>query len=101
MHPLIRLRPRSCVRGAFFDTYALRWSKEIFQKQKMYFLDVNGLYSFCAIKYKYMTGKYNVAIGKDIQNISLINKQFCYKSKPIMGSMLVTITGYITKRTCK
>jgi hypothetical protein len=57
----------------------------------MYFLDVNGLYSFCAIKYKYMTGKYNIAIGKDIQNISLINKQFCYKSKPIMGSMLVTI----------
>ncbi len=91
IHPLIRLRPRSCVRGAFFDTYALRWSKKLFPEEKMYFIDVNGLYSFCAIKYKYMTGKYYVAIGKDINNISLINKQFCYKNTPIMGSMLVTI----------
>jgi hypothetical protein len=90
-HPLIRLRPRSCVRGAFFDVYSLKWSKELFPNEKMYFLDVNGLYSFCAIKYKYMIGKYQTAIGKTVKHISFINNQCFYKSEPIVGSMLVTI----------
>jgi len=30
-HPLLRLRPRTCVRGAFFDVYALKWSKKCVQ----------------------------------------------------------------------
>jgi len=44
-HPLLRLKPRSCVRGAFFDVYALRWSKALFQEETLHFIDVNGLYS--------------------------------------------------------
>ncbi len=90
-HPLLRLRPRTCVRGAFFDVFALRWSKALFPNENMSFVDVNGLYSFCAIKFKFMKGKYKIAIGKDIENISLSNNKFHYKNVPILGSMLVTI----------
>jgi hypothetical protein len=90
-HPLIRLKPRSCVRGAYFDLFALKWSKQLYPNENMFFLDVNGLYSYCAIQFKYMKGKYNVLIGKEIENISLVNNKFVYKNVPIMGSMLVTI----------
>jgi hypothetical protein len=90
-HPLIRLRPRSCVRGAFFDVYSLKWSKDLFPNEKMYFFDVNGLYSSCAINYKYMVGKYHIAIGSAVKNITFVNNKCFFKGEQIMGSMLVTI----------
>jgi hypothetical protein len=90
-HPLLRLRPRTCVRGAFFDVYALKWSKKMCPNEKLYFIDVNGLYSYCAIKFKFMIGKYEIAIGKNIKNISFVNYKCYFKNQPIMGSMLVTI----------
>jgi hypothetical protein len=90
-HPLIRLKPRSCVRGAFFDVYALRWSKMLFPNQKMYYLDINGLYSSCAINFKYMVGKYFILLGEKLNDIHIINNKFFYQNKPILGSMLVTI----------
>ena len=90
-HPLYRLKPRTCVRGSFFDNYALCWSKEEFPNENMYFLDINGLYSYCAIKYKYMIGKYKTLIGKDLTNLSLNNNQFFYNNRRLMGSILLTI----------
>ncbi len=90
-HPLIRLRPRSCVRGAYFDFFALKWSKRICPNENMFFLDVNGLYSYCAIKFKYMKGKYKILIGKEIDNIKLVNNRFVYQNTQLIGSMLVTI----------
>ena len=90
-HPLYRLKPRTCVRGAFFDVYALCWSKKEFNNEKMYFLDINGLYSYCAIKFKYMIGKYKTLIGNHISELTLVDNKFMFKNKRVMGSMLLTI----------
>ena len=90
-HPLIRLRPRSCVRGALFDVYALRWSQVLFPNENLFFLDVNGLYSYCAINFKFMIGKYKVLIGKDLKLLQINNQQFYFNNNKIMGSILLTI----------
>jgi len=90
-HPLYRLRPRSCVRGAFFDVYALQWSEKLFPDETMYYLDVNGLYSYCAMKFKYMIGKYYIVIGQDVDKIQIVNNKLVYLNTPMIGSILVTI----------
>ena len=90
-HPLIRLRPRSCVRGAFFDVYALCWSQTLFPDENLFFLDVNGLYSFCAIKFKFMIGKYKILIGKKLNLLQIKNNNFFYNDQKVMGGILLTI----------
>ena len=90
-HPLFRLNPRTCVRGAYFDVFALQWSQKLFPNEKLYFLDVNGLYSFCAIKNKFMTGKYLDLIGTTLKDLFIIDNKFYYKKNKIMGSILLTI----------
>lgn len=90
-HPLIRLNPRSCVRGAFFDVFAFQWSKKLFPNETLYFLDINGLYSYCAIQYRYMTGKYIELIGKDLKLLECKNNRFFFQNINIMGSILLTI----------
>lgn len=90
-HPLFRLHPRTCVRGAYFDVFALRWSKLLFPNEKLFFLDVNGLYSYCAINFKFMTGKYIILIGKTLDEISLSGNKFLFQGNQIMGSILLTI----------
>ena len=90
-HPLYRLSPRTCVRGAFFDVFALLWSKTSSPLENLYFLDINGLYSFCAINFPFMVGKYETIIGNSVRDIILKDNKFFYKSKKITGSMLVTI----------
>jgi hypothetical protein len=90
-HPLRRLCPRLCVRGAYSDTYALKWSEKMFENEDLHFYDVNGLYSYAAISFPFFTGKYNVIIGKDVNNITLNNNGFYVSGKEIYGTMLVTI----------
>ncbi len=53
-HPLKPLCPRSCVRGAFADVYALKWTKNLFPNEDFHFYDVNSLYSFAALKYPFL-----------------------------------------------
>jgi len=89
-HPLSRLRPRDAVRGALSDVYALKWSKKMFPDEKFYCIDVNGLYSYCAVKYPYMIGKYIVLIGHDLSKLNLKNNLFFYENKHVMGSILLT-----------
>ena len=90
-HPLYRLKPRTCVRGAYFDVLRLFWTKDLFPTEKMYFVDINGLYSFCSIKFKYMIGKCKIVIGKDVEKISLQSNKFYFENKKVTGAMLITI----------
>ena len=91
--PLFRLNPRSAIRGAFFDNFALRWLKVENPSENFYCLDLNGMYSFCAIKNQFMTGPYKVIIGPLTEKIKIFNGVCCFeKSTNIMhGTMLVTI----------
>ena len=36
-HPLYRLKPRDCVRGAYFDVFALCWSIQEFEDEQMFY----------------------------------------------------------------
>jgi G:T-mismatch repair DNA endonuclease (very short patch repair protein) len=90
-HPLYRLCPRTCIRGAFLDVYALKWTQSQNLDESFMCYDVNGLYSYCAIKFPYMTGKYEVLMGKKLQSIQITNFQLTFENKPMFGTMLVTI----------
>ena len=90
-HCLRRLTPRDTVRGSFSDVYALKWSKKQFPNETFYCTDVNGLYSFCAINFKYMIGKYQILIGRELEKLQIINNQFFFKGDSVMGAMLVKI----------
>ena len=65
-HCLIRLKPRDAVRGAFSDVFALKWLQSYDPTEKLYCVDVNGLYSYCAISFPFMTGKYVTLIGSSL-----------------------------------
>ena len=82
-HPLIRLRPRSCVRSGFNDVYALKFSKTLFPKHTLKFFDINGSYSFSAIQNKFMIGKYKVLMGNDLKELEFKNNEMYYKNKII------------------
>lgn len=95
-HPMIRLNPRSAVRGGFLECFALKYIQSENPSETFYCLDINGLYSFVAIKNPFMTGPYEVLIGSSVKNI--VFDQDCYvfiedgitKTK-MYGTMLVTI----------
>jgi hypothetical protein len=90
-HPLMRLNPRICIRGAFSDVYRLKWHKNEAINEAMYYIDINGLYSYCAVSFKYMCDRYEILIGDKINNIKVQNNQFYYLDTKIYGTMLVTI----------
>ena len=90
-HPLYRLQSRSCCRGGYVNVLALKWTKKLFPNEKLCYIDKNGLYSFVAQKFPFMTGKYEIIMGNDLKNIQIINNLFYYKMKRIMGSSLLTI----------
>jgi hypothetical protein len=90
-HPLFRLCPRTTVRGAFIDVYALRWVQKENLDETFHCYDVNGLYSYCAIKFKFMTGKYKILMGKSLSEIMIINNELTFEKLPMSGTMLVTI----------
>ena len=70
--PLERLIPRKCYRGAYIDTYKLRWSKKSSPNECFYHLDINGLYSYVSIKNPFMFGKYEVLMYRS-QNNQCVN----------------------------
>lgn len=91
LHPLVRLSPRTCVRGGFLNAYALKWKINL--NETFYCLDINGLYSYCAAKYSYVNGPYDVIIGKNISKVSIKNCQFFYDNKKIFGAVLLSIVA--------
>ena len=91
-HPLVRLTSRDCFRGAYFDVCAYKWSSDAFPNEQLFFVDVNGLYSFCAIQNQFMIGPYKVIIGNDLSHVKIQNQEFYYFDQKICGgAILVTI----------
>jgi len=90
-HCFRSLRPRDTVRGALSDVYALKWSQADFPDERFYCTDVNGLYSFCAINFEFMIGKYKVLIGKELEKLSILNKKFYFNNRQVMGAILLKI----------
>ena len=90
-HCLVRFKPRDTVRGALSDVYALRWSKVSNPNQKIFCLDVNGLYSYCANKFKYMTGKFETLIGSTLRDLQILRNEVFYKDKKVTGAILLKI----------
>ena len=89
-HCLQRLKPRDCVRGAFSDVYALKWCK-LTENETFYCTDVNGLYSYCAINFPYMIGKYEILIGSKINELTIIENKLFWNGDFVMGSILLKI----------
>ena len=89
--PLERLIPRKCYRGSYIDTYQLRWSKSANPDETFYHLDINGLYSYVAIKKPFMFGKYDVLIGRSLGRLKVQQNQFYVDGVRVMGSVQLTI----------
>lgn len=90
-HPLQRLIPRNAMRGAFIDTYALKWNEKVNPDDAFYALDINGLYSYCAINFKFMTGKYDIIMGNKLGNITFESNKLFYSNLPITGAIFLKI----------
>ncbi len=90
-HPLFRLCPRTAVRGAFLDVYALKWNEVENFSEDFFAFDINGLYSYCAIKFEFMIGKYKVLLGNDLKKIEIKQSDFFFNGELMNGTMLVTI----------
>jgi len=90
-HPLLRLKPRTTIRGAYLEAFSLHWSQEKFPDESFFCLDVNGLYSFCAIKYPSFVGKYEILIGKNLSKVKLTNNLLFFENEKLQGTILVSI----------
>ena len=94
--PLIRLCPRSAVRGGFLECFALKFMQSENPEDKFYCLDINGLYSFVAIKNPFMTGPYQILVGSLIKKIIFENDNYFFiennfQKTKMQGTMLITI----------
>ena len=89
--PLERLIPRKCYRGSYIDTYKLRWSQLANPQERFYHLDINGLYSYVSIKNAFMTGKYEVLMGRNLNRLKIDQNHFYVDGVRVMGSVQLTI----------
>jgi|LakMenEpi03Aug12_release.lakeMendotaPanAssembly.Ray.scaffolds.fasta_scaffold08612_13 G:T-mismatch repair DNA endonuclease (very short patch repair protein) len=91
LFPLNRLRPRTTVRGGYNQIYHFAWNNLENKDEDFFCLDINGLYSYCAINFPSVYGKYDILIGHDLSLISYDNNEFFYNNKKIYGSVHLTI----------
>lgn len=89
--PLQRLVPRDAYKAGYFDTFILKWSYNDFPNENLWLYDVNGLYSFVAIKNKFMIGPYNVLIGPSLNDLKIIDNRFFFNNERVMGSVFLSI----------
>ena len=90
-HPLLRLRPRTCIRGSYSDVYRLKWTKADNPSETLYFLDVNGLFSYAAVAFPFVVGPYEIIIGNDVNKIEIQNNVLYYNNKKMHGTILLSI----------
>ena len=90
-HPYVRLRPRTTIKGGYNQVYRFNWCKEDNPNESFFCLDINGLYSFCAINFPTNVGKYDILIGNELDDITYQNNKIFYKGKKIFGAIQVTI----------
>lgn len=81
--PMLRLVPRSCVRGGMIETYRLKFTLEENPNYKLYFLDINSLYSKVSLDNTFPVGPYKIIIDKkDLNaNIKWVDGEFKYKNE--------------------
>ena len=89
--PLHTLIPRHCYKGSYHDTFYFSWSSTDYPEKDLKLFDVNGLYSYVAMKNKFMIGSYNILIGAGLKDLHLVNDKFIYNGVHVMGSMMVSI----------
>ena len=90
-HPLQRLKPRDAMRGAYVETFTLKFDQLKSPEETFWALDVNGLYSHCCLINPFMIGKYEVLIGKSLARVTFRNNKLLVDGKVIMGSILLNI----------
>jgi len=85
--PLMRLTPRATLRGGFIEVYRLKFCINENPNWKLYFSDVNSLYSQIALTNLFPVGKYKVILNPDSlkNNIKYINNHFFYNNEPMQG----------------
>jgi hypothetical protein len=83
--PLVRLTPRSTLRGGYTELYRLKFTVEENPGWKIYFADVNSLYAHIAMNTSFPTGKYKILLDGLKQNISFQNGKFLYKNESMGG----------------
>lgn len=91
--PLYRLSVRESIRAGYTDCFALKWLQSENLNDSFYVLDMNMQYSMIALTKQFFIGKYEIIIGKDIENIVHTNGNFFYKGKsePLNGLMQISI----------
>ncbi len=96
VRPLLRLSPRSSVRGGYLECFALKFIQSENPSDVFYCLDINGLYSYVAIKNVFMTGPYEILIGSSLNKVVYQQNHYVYKENDLQyskmyGTMLITI----------
>jgi hypothetical protein len=92
--PMLRLVPRATVRGGLIETFRLKFNIEENPNWKLYFLDVNSLYSKICLDNSFGVGPYKVIIDKKdlLTNVKFIDGEFKYKGESMQSdACLVTI----------
>ncbi|MBM3939041.1 MAG: hypothetical protein FJ333_10390, partial [Sphingomonadales bacterium] len=87
--PLTRIIPRNSYRGSYTDNYRLRWSQNENPSEKLYFCDINGLYSYVSMSQKFMVGPYEVLIGQCLENLKVENNHFYYNNRLVHGGVML------------
>jgi G:T-mismatch repair DNA endonuclease (very short patch repair protein) len=90
-HPLTRLKPRTTVRGGYNQVYNLEWNQTESIDETFFCLDINGLYSYCAINFPTNYGPYEILIGDALELVTLKKNKFFYLDNRIFGAIQLTI----------
>ena len=69
-----RLAPRHAVLNGINAVYRLIWKKQTNPNERLYMLDINSAYCFCAEKFPFPVGNYRELIGKEIFSHIRINQ---------------------------
>lgn len=77
--PRHRLCPSIAARGGINETFKFHWSKSESPNKKLMFADINSLYPFICTQNTFPVGEPRVIVGKELKNISIVNKRLMYK----------------------
>lgn len=88
LRPLVRLTPRACLRGAFVETYCLRFTVQENPNYDIFYGDANSLYPYISTVNRFPTGKYKILLEKDNLDKHIQLKSdghFYYKDQEMSG----------------
>ncbi len=89
--PMLRLFPRATVRGGMIETFRLKFSVEENPEYKLFYLDINSLYSKITLDNSFGVGNYQIIIDKKDLNKNVVwnetNQEFTYKNESMSSDM--------------